>query len=159
MDSWRRVCGGRDIGASAGWAQSRAAWGRGGFDELAAGVVWILRACGTSGGVGEEGGGELWLAGSSGGTRVGTAEYRGVWRRRRERDDLRGECGIVLGERADGVTAREGPVSQSDRREWGGIFQSRLTVRELGSTGTRGHTNSRGDGGCEVARRVARSAC
>src|SRR5438477_5133671 len=55
MDSSRRICGGRDIGASAGWAQSGAAWGRGGFDELPAGVVWILHACGTGGGVGQEG--------------------------------------------------------------------------------------------------------
>src|SRR5579864_3776246 len=124
MDSWRRVCGGRDVGTSAGWAQSRAAWGRVGFDELPAGVVWILRASGTGGGVGEEGRRELWAARSSGGTRVDTAEYRCVWRRRRQCDDLRGECGIVLGERADRVAAGEGPVSQSDRREWGGIFQS-----------------------------------
>src|SRR5215469_9474055 len=116
MDSWWRVCGGRDIGASAGWAQTGAAWGRGGFDELPAGFVWILRASGTGGRVGEEGGGELWPAGSGDGTRVRTAEYRGVWRRSRERDDLWRKCGIVLGERADGVAAGEGPVSQSDRR-------------------------------------------
>src|SRR5207302_11076975 len=101
MDSWRRICGGRDIGASAGWAQSRAAWGRGGFNELPAGVVCILHACGTGGGVGQEGGRELWAARSGGGTRVGTADYGGVWRSGRERDDRRGRCESGLGEGTD----------------------------------------------------------
>ena len=81
------------------------------------GVFGFLAHPGADEGVGPKRVRQLRPDGSDGRARVGQAEYPRVRRRSRKRDDLRRVGRLVLGFRADGVAAGEGPVPKGDRRE------------------------------------------
>ena len=80
VDLWRRISGGGDFGAAAGW-RAPGAQGRGDREhELPAGDFWIFFASGIDSGVGASCFGKLWVDGSGGGAEMGAREYCGVWR-------------------------------------------------------------------------------
>ena len=68
-------------------------------------------------GIAAQGVGQLRHPRSDRGAAVGAEEHRGVRRRSRQRHHLRRVGRLVLGQHADGLAARQGPVPQGDRRE------------------------------------------
>ena len=112
VDLWRRIRRRDYLRGAAGRHAPRAAWRDRRLDELPARRLRFLRASRAGEGVRPEFRRQLRPARPAGRVAMGARKHRRIWRRCRKRNHLWRECRIILRERADGVAAGEGSVSE-----------------------------------------------